>query len=96
MLVISDAAADPYLQPEDMFEDLSVLYPDLDCVDGYRLYLDDTNLAEKIGYAGEWGEGTYLALRIATENMNSLEENQEAQARAKILLDALLDDLECE
>lgn len=90
MLVICDSEAETYLQPEEMFTDLSALYPDCPLVDGYRIRLNDTDLAERLGMEAPFKEDSYLALRTVSENMNSLEENQQAHDEAKQLLDALV------
>jgi hypothetical protein len=90
MLVIADPDAEEYLQPDVMFEDLSVLYPDCKYVDGYKLMIGKTDLAAQIGMTVPFKDGAYLALRIAKENMNTQEEMEEAQSRAKKVLDNLL------
>ena len=90
MLVIADSGSDPYLKPAEMFSDLTELYPDCPFVDGVRLNLNDTNLLEQADISGELNPGCYLALRNALENMNTLEQNQEARDRAKQVLDEIV------
>lgn len=93
MLVLSDADAEQYLEPAEMFTDLSALYPDCPYAEGYKLLLDDTDFGAKFGLEEPLKEGSYLALRIAAENMNSLEENQTAYDHAKALLDQIVGQL---
>lgn len=93
MLVISDDDAEQYLDTDMMFVDLHELYPDCKFIDGYKLMLNQTDFGEKIGMVNPFKDGAYLALRTAVENMNSLEENQAAQARAKAVLDKLIPEL---
>jgi len=94
MLVIADDEANLYLKPEvestEMFEDLSAMYPDCPFADGYKLRLEDTDLAEQLGMTEPLNAGTYLALRQVLENMESLEKNQAAYDKAKEVLDALV------
>jgi glutamine phosphoribosylpyrophosphate amidotransferase len=93
MLVLSDADAEAYLQPEDMFVSLKELYPDCPLVDGYRLQLDGTNFTSLAGVTAPLREGSYLALRIPRENMNTAEEMQTAYDHAKLLLDQIVPQL---
>ena len=97
MLVIADEASEHYLTPDgygsEIFTDLSALYPDCDAIDGYKLMLKDTAFAEKLGLTEPLSEDTYLALRIPSTNMESLEKNQLAYDRAKALLDQLMPEL---
>lgn len=93
MLVIADPVAEEYLQPEYMFEDLSAMYPDCKYIDGYKLMLNDTDLVSRIGLSQPFKENAYLALRVAQENMSSLEENEQAQKYAKTVLDRLVQKL---
>ena len=90
MLVMVDPAAEPYLQPEEMFTDLETLYPDCPYAKGFRLLLDGTGFEKQAGLSQPLHEGSYLALRIVTENMNTLEENQTAYNAAKAMLDAII------
>ena len=93
MLVIADNDAEKYLDTNMMFVDLHALYPDCKFIDGYKLMLNQTDFGKKIGMENPFKEGAYLALRTAIENMNSLEEMQEAQDRAKAVLDKLIPEL---
>ena len=93
MLVLVDPEAEKYLQPEDMFLDMTKIYPDCPYAEGRRLLIDGTNFAELIGMTEPLHKGTYLTLRIPAENMNTQEENQEAYDRAKALLDSILEEL---
>ncbi|MBR4201350.1 MAG: hypothetical protein IKQ91_08800 [Oscillospiraceae bacterium] len=93
MLVLVAPEAESYLQPEEMFTDLEKLYPDCPYADGYKLMLDGTKFAEAAGLSEPPHKGSYLTLRLVAENMNSLEENQEAYNRAKALLDAIIPQL---
>lgn len=90
MLVITDEPAEAYLTPKEMFVDLEALYPDCAFVDGFRLRLDKTDFAEQVGLSEPLSEGTYMALRVAADNMASLEEMQEAQDVAKTELDGIV------
>ena len=90
MLVIADPAAEEYLQPDIMFVDLKALYPGCKYIDGYKLMIGETDLAAQLNMTEPFKEGAYLALRVAQENMNTLEEMQEAQDRAKAALDKLI------
>ncbi|MBR3045342.1 MAG: hypothetical protein IKI45_12780 [Oscillospiraceae bacterium] len=90
MLVMVDPEAEEYLQPEDMFVDLTELYPDCSNVSGRRLLLDNTDFAEQAGLTHPLHEGSYLALRIPAENMSSAEEMQQAYDQAKTLLDEIV------
>lgn len=90
MLVLVDPDAEEYLQPEDMFVDLTELYPDCSNVSGRRLLLDNTDFAEQAGLTHPLHEGSYLALRIPAENMSSAEEMQQAYDQAKTLLDEIV------
>lgn len=90
MLVLVDPDAEAYLQPDDMFTDLEVLYPECPYVDGWKLLLDDTDFAEQFGLSEPLHEGSYLTLRLVAENMNSLEENQTAFDQAKVVMDAIV------
>lgn len=90
MLVLVDPDAEEYLQPEDMFVDLTELYPDCSNVSGRRLLLDGTDFAEQAGLTHPLHEGSYLALRIPAENMSSAEEMQQAYDQAKTLLDEIV------
>ncbi len=90
MLVMVDPDAEEYLQPEDMFVDLTELYPDCSNVSGRRLLLDNTDFAEQAGLTHPLHEGSYLALRIPAENMSSAEEMQQAYDQAKTLLDEIV------
>ncbi len=89
MLVLLDADAEQYLQPDDMFVDLETLYPDLPNVKGRRMLLNDTDFANLFELEEPLRENTYLALRIPAENMNTLEENREAYDQAKAMLDEI-------
>lgn len=91
MLVMVDPDAEEYLQPEDMFVDLTELYPDCSNVSGRRLLLDNTDFAEQAGLTHPLHEGSYLALRIPAENMSSAEEMQQAYDQAKTLLDEIVE-----
>ncbi len=93
MLVLVGPEAEPYLQPEDMFVDLESLYPDCSNVSGHKFLLDQTDFAEQVGLTSELHPGSYLALRIPQENINSQEECQEAYDQAKTLLDAMIETL---
>lgn len=93
MLVLTDPEAENYLSPSDMFVDLEALYPECPNVSGWRLLLSGTDFSEKIGMTEPLHEGSALALRIPVENMNTLEENQEAYDRAKALLDKIIAEL---
>lgn len=94
MIVIGDDYADPYLvsgdHKDEVFEDLTKLYPDCPFVDGYKLMLGGTNFRSLTGIKDELPQGCYLALRQVHENMDSLENNQKAQEMAKPVLDALV------
>ena len=90
MLVLTDPEAETYLTPEDMFVDLSKLYPECPYIDGWKLVLDDTSFAGQFGLSEPLHKGSCLSLRIPAENMNSLEENQEAYDHAKALLDQIV------
>lgn len=90
MLVLTDPDAEEYLQPEDMFTDLEALYPDCPYIEGYKLLLDDTDFAAQFALSEPLHKGSYLALRIAAENMNTLEENQLAYEQAKAVLDEII------
>lgn len=94
MIVLVDPDAEAYLQPEDMFTDLEALYPECPYVDGWKLLLDDTDFAAQFGLSEPLHAGSYLTLRLAAENMNSLEENQEAYDQAKIVMDAIVASLQ--
>lgn len=89
MLVLADPQAEEYLEPDEMFVELDSLYPDCPFVSGRRMLLDNTDFAEQAGLSAPLNPGSYLALRIPAENMNSREENQEAYEQAKTLLDAI-------
>lgn len=93
MLVLSDTEAEKYLQPEDMFVNLKELYPDCPLAEDYRLHLDETNFSELTGVTAPLHEGSYLALRIPRENMNTAEEMQTAYDHAKLLLDQIVPQL---
>lgn len=93
MLVLVDPEAETYLQPEDMFVELDTLYPDCSNVSGRKFLLDGTDFAEQVGLSAALHPGSYLALRIPQENMNSLEDCQIAYEQAKTLLDAVIDTL---
>ena len=90
MLVLVDDASLGYLQPEDMFVDLESLYPDCPFADGYRIYVDQPDLAQQLELTEPLNAGSSLTLRIPAENMNSLEENQQAYDAAKALLDQIV------
>ncbi|MCQ2417260.1 MAG: hypothetical protein MJ071_05565 [Oscillospiraceae bacterium] len=94
MLVMADDAAEAYLQPEDMFVSLEALYPECEFAEDYKLKLDGTNFAEWIGMSEELNPGSYLALRIPAENMDSLENSEAAYANAKEVLDQIVPILE--
>ena len=94
MLVLVDPGAEAYLQPEEMFCDLEKLYPDCPAAEGYRLLLDKTDFAAQFGLTEPLHEGSYLALRIPAENMNTLEENQKAYDNAKALLDEMINSMQ--
>ena len=97
MIVIADDDSEQYLTPdgkgEEIFTDLSELYPDCTLIDGYKLMLSDTNFAKLCGLTQPLNKGTYLALRKPYENMESLEKNQTAYDHAKELLDMLMPEL---
>lgn len=93
MLVLADPEAEKYLQPEDMFMDMQKLYPACPFADGWKILLDGTNFAEQFGLSEPLHEGSYLTLRIPSENMNTLEENQEAYDHAKAVLDQIVANL---
>lgn len=90
MLVLADPEAETYLTPEDMFVKLDELYPDCSNIDGHRLMLDNTDIAEQIGLTVDLHPGSYLALRIPQENMSSMEDTQKAYDEAKALLDTIV------
>lgn len=91
MLVLVDPEAETYLAPDDMFVKLDELYPDHSNISGRKFLLDHTDFAEQAGLSVELHPGSYLALRIPAENMNSQEETQKAYDEAKLLLDAIVD-----
>lgn len=93
MLVLADPRSEEYLQPAEMFADLEELYPDCPFADGYRILLDGTDFAELAGLSEPLKEGSYLALRVPAENMNTLEENQEAYEQAKTVLNQIVSGL---
>ena len=90
MLVLTDADAEAYLSPDEVFADLEALYPDCPYVKGCRLFIEDTNFGELCGFSGTFNPGSYLALRTPVENLNSLEENEEVYQHAKALLDKIV------
>ncbi len=90
MLVLADDRTEAYLQPKDLYMDLTTVFPDCPYVNGYRLELDQTDFAEQFGLSEPLKENSYLALRIPAENMNSLEENQTEYNHAKELLGQII------
>ena len=93
MLVLADSRSEEYLQPEDMYVDLEELYPDCPFVKGCKLNLNETNFTELAGLSQPLKENSYLALRVPAENMNTLEENQQAYDQAKAVLDQIVSEL---
>ena len=93
MLVLADPTAEEYLQPEDMFVSMKALYPDCPYAEDFRLKLDGTNFTELAGLTAELKEGSYLALRIPAESMNTKEEMQAAYDKAKAVLDQIVPQL---
>ncbi|MBP0967992.1 MAG: hypothetical protein J5722_10175, partial [Oscillospiraceae bacterium] len=93
MLVLADPDAEQYLQPEDMFVSMKELYPDCPYAEGFRLHIDETNFTELASVTAPLKEGSYLALRIPAETMNTKEEMQEAYDRAKAVLDQIVPQL---
>ena len=91
MIVLLDDRAEPYLSPDEMFVDLEELYPDCEFVDGFRIRLNDTDLAKQIGMTESLPENCYLALRRPLENMTtSLDKMQAAYDKAKTVLDGIV------
>lgn len=90
MFLVVDADADECLDEELPFVDLEEKFPQYDFIEGKRAYVDNTKLAEVLGMEQPMRKGTYLALREPAENMDSLEENQEAYDIAYQALDQLL------
>ena len=91
MLLLVDEDADECLDEELPFVDLESLFPQYDFIEGKRAYIENTKLAELIGMEQPIRKGTYLALRQPVENMDSLEENQEAYDIAYQALSQLLE-----
>lgn len=93
MLVLADPDAEEYLQPADMFVSMEELYPDCPFAESFRLHIDGTNFTELANVESELKEGSYLALRIPEETMNSKEEMQAAYDKAKAVLDQIVPQL---
>ena len=91
MLVIADDAANAYLEPETAFVDLETVFPAYDCVDGYRIRLDQTKFAELLELETPLNEGCYLAIRAVQNNMSGTEEMQAAYDQAMPILEAFLE-----
>ena len=91
MLVIADDAANAYLEPETAFVDLETVFPEYDCVDGYRIRLDQTKFAELLELETPLNEGCYLAIRAVQNNMSGTEEMQAAYDQAMPILEAFLE-----
>lgn len=90
MLVLTDAEAEPYLAPEEMFVDLEALYPDCVWAEGCRLKLNGTDFAEQLGFSEPLREGTYLALRAPIASMSSQADTETAYEQAKTVMDSII------
>lgn len=84
------------LNPEDVFADLSELYPDNPHVEKYAFKLNDTDFAEKVGISpadlsdGDW----FIAIRQPHRLMyTSKEKMQEKFDRDIAILDGMINDL---
>lgn len=93
MLVLADPDAEEYLQPADMFVSMEELYPDCPFAESFRLHIDGTNFTELADVESELKEGSYLALRIPAETMNSKADMQAAYDKAKAVLDQIVPQL---
>lgn len=81
--------------PEDVFADLSEIYPDNPHVDKYKFMLNDTDFAEKIGIDKSYlTDDWFLAIRIPHRLLyTSKEKMQEMYDRDFVVFDRLINDL---
>ena len=97
MLVFVDEEAEEYLDADNqkLFVDLEKIFPQYECVEKYRVKLDNTSFAEKIGLEGELGKGSYLALRTYDGGENE-DKMKAAYARALPILESILKQISTE
>lgn len=91
MLVLADQQTDECVPPEEAYVNLEELYPQYDFIEGCRVPLNDTKFIEQFGLTNPLHEGTYLALRVPTENLDDAETVQKNYDNARIMLEWVLE-----
>ncbi len=78
LLVISDADADKFIQPEETLYDLTTDFGQYEQTEGFRFYLSDTEFAEDIGWDEGLDQDIYIGIREVRDNLslrNNMQEN---------------------
>ena len=95
VIVFGNNQIENVLNPDDVFVDLSSIYPDNPNVDGYKFMLENTDIAEKIGVDRKYiKEGMFLAIRKPRKLMYSSEKDmQKTYDRDFRVFDSIINDL---
>lgn len=94
MMILADSAVDVYIEPETTLENLENYLPDCPFVDNYKLYLKDTEFAERIGLnPDDIPDDLYIGIRKVTTNLSTEETNKTNHDNAVETLKAVVRDL---
>ncbi len=77
LLVISDADADKFIEPDKTLYDLTEDCGQYEQTEGFRFYLSDTKFAEDIGWDEGLDEDIYIGIREVRENLSLRDNMQE-------------------
>ena len=95
VIVIGNNQIENVLNPDDVFVDLSSIYPDNPNVDGYKFMLENTDIAGRIGVEKKYiKDGMFLAIRKPRKLMYSNEKDmQKTYDRDFKVFDSMINDL---
>ena len=95
VIVFGNNKIEDVLNPDDVFVDLSKIYPDNPNVDGYKFMVENTDIAEKIGVdKKDVKDGLFIALRQPRKLMYSSKyKMQETYDRDFKVFDKIVNDL---
>ena len=95
VIVFGNDKIESVLNPDDVFVDLSEIYPDNPNVKGYKFMLENTDIAEKSGVEKKYiKDGIFLAIRKPRKLMySSADKMQETYDRDFQVFDDIINDL---
>ena len=95
VIVFGNDKIESVLNPDDVFVDLSEIYPDNPNVKGYKFMLENTDIAEKAGVEKKYiKDGIFLAIRKPRKLMySSADKMQETYDRDFQVFDDIINDL---